>query len=206
MAGSIREKWKRLKTGEKVFFGFVAVFILIAIQNFVWLEHYRKSKQEVLYPIRTHYDFAGDGFEGSVLFRTNNCTLCHRAVGNGTNMGVNLDGIGSLHDEAYLYRFLKDPEATYPSRTLDHGPPPKEAAYVGRIPDADLHKIAVFLSQLKADRGSPTAVEPPRGQSSFIDSMLDMWAPDSWRSRFKDIREGADTRDKPAQQEQRNGH
>jgi len=36
------EKWRRLKTGEKIFFGFVAVFILVAIQNFFWLEHYRK--------------------------------------------------------------------------------------------------------------------------------------------------------------------
>jgi hypothetical protein len=201
------EKWRRLKTGEKILFGFVVVFMLVAIENYVALEWYRKASNKVLFPIRTHYDFAGDGFKGSELFRTYNCTLCHRAVGNGTNMGLNLDGIGSLRDEGTLYRFLKDPEATYPSRTIDHGPPPKDAAYVSKIPEADLHKIAVFLSQLKADRGSAVAQAPPSGKSNFIDSMLDMWAPDSWRSRFRDVREGAgaDAHDPPAKQDQRNG-
>ena len=202
------EKWRRLKTGEKILFGFVVVFTLVAIENYVALEWYRKSSNKVMYPIRTHYDFAGDGFKGSELFRTYNCTLCHRAVGNGTNMGVDLDGIGSVHDEAFLYRFLKDPEATYPSRTLDHGPAPKDAAYVSKLPDADLHKIAVFLSQLKADRGSAVAQAPPSGKSSFIDSMLDMWAPDSWQSRFKDVRKGADSdsHDNAAQPDRRNDH
>jgi len=202
------EKWRRLKTGEKILFGFVVVFTLVAIENYVALEWYRKASNKVLFPIRTHYDFAGDGFKGSELFRTYNCTLCHRAVGNGTNMGVDLDGIGSVHDEAFLYRFLKDPEATYPSRTLDHGPPPKDAAYVSNLPDTDLHKIAVFLSQLKADRGSAVAQAPPTGKSSFIDSMLDMWAPDSWQSRFKDVRKGADSNshDNAAQPDQRNDH
>ncbi len=203
------EKWRRLKTGEKIFFVFVAVFMLVAINQYVWLERMRRSSKEVMFPIRTHYDFAGDGFAGSALFRTYNCTNCHKAVGNGTNMGLELDGIGSKHDVAYLYKFLKQPETTYPTRTVDHGLPPKEAAFVSRIPDADLHKIAVFLSQLKADRGSASAVEPPRGKSSFIDSMLDMWAPDSWRAQYRDVREGADARDageKSKEQETSNGH
>ncbi len=186
--------WRGLKTGEKVLFGGIGVFVVIAVQNFIALEWYRSTLDHPLYPVRTHYDFAGDGFHGSELFRTYNCTLCHKAVGNGTNMGLGLDGIGSRQDVDRLYRFLKEPEATYGSRTVDHGPSPKEAAYVAALPDADLHAIAVFLSQLKADRGAPAAQEPPKEKSNFIDAMLEMWAPDSWRAKFGDVRDA----DKPA--------
>jgi cytochrome c553 len=142
-----------------------------------------------MFPVRTHYDFAGEGFRGSELFRKNNCTSCHRAVGNGTSMGLNLDGIGSRHDLDYLLAFLRDPEATYPSRTVEHGAPPKDASYVSRLPEADRHAIAVFLSQLRADRGSASAEAPPPGKSGFLDAMLDMWAPDSWRIAFHDVRD-----------------
>ena len=187
MAG-IRERWKRLKTGEKVLFGGVAALIAIAIQNYAFIEWYRMTSDKPMYPVRTHYEFAGEGFRGSELFRTNNCTNCHKAVGNGTNMGLELDGIGSRHDLNYILGFLRDPEATYGSRTIDHGLPPKEAAYVSRLPPDDLRAIAIFLSQLKSDRGAPTAAAPPAGKSSFIDAMLDMWAPDSWRMMFSDVR------------------
>jgi cytochrome c553 len=156
-----------------------------------------------MYPVRTHYEFAGEGFRGSELFRHNNCTNCHKAVGNGTNMGLNLDGIGTRHDLAYIQRFLHDPEATYVARTVDHGPAPKEAAYVARIPEADLQSIAVFLSQLKVDRGAPAAAAPP-GESGFIDAMLDMWVPDGWRVQFSDVRKdevksGEPSGDKPSE-------
>jgi len=184
------KKWKALKTGEKVLFGVVTALILITIQNYAVIEWMRQSSDKPMYPVRTHYDFAGEGFHGSELFRKNNCTSCHRAVGNGTNMGLNLDGIGSRHDLTYILAFLHDPENTYGSKTVDHGPAPKEAAYVSRIPEQDLHAIAVFLSQLKADRGAPAAQEPPSGKSSFIDAMLDMWAPDTWRMFFTDVRSG----------------
>ncbi len=183
------QKWKRLKTGERVLFGVAAALVLVTILNYAYLEWRSISSDRPMYPIRTHYDFAGEGFRGSELFRKSNCTNCHRAVGNGTNMGLNLDGIGSRHDLAYILAFLHDPEKTYPSRTVDHGPAPKEAAYVAKIPEADLNAIGIFLSQLRADRGAAAAQMPPPGQSSFIDAMLDMWVPDSWRIAFSDIRE-----------------
>lgn len=182
------EKFKRLKKGEKIMFGGLALLVLVAIQNYVFIEWYRMHLGHPMYPIRTHYDFAGAGFRGSELFRTYNCTNCHKAVGNGTNMGLNLDGIGSRHDLAYITAFLHDPEKNYGSRTVDHGPAPKEAAYVAQLPEEDLHDIAVFLTQLKADQGSAAAEEPPPGKSNFIDAMLNMWAPDSWRLMFTDVR------------------
>ena len=189
--------WKALKTGEKILFGGVVVLILVTISNYAILEVVRARTGRTMFPVRTHYDFAGEGFRGSELFRVNNCTNCHKAVGNGTNMGLNLDGMGSRHDLAYIERFLHDPEGTYPSRTVDHGLPPKEAAYVGRIPEADLHAIAVFLSQLKSDRGAASAEAPPPGRIGAVDAFFDMWVPDSWR-----LLGGADVRDTPEEKKE----
>jgi len=191
------QRWKRLKTGEKILFGGVIFLIVVAVQNYAYIEWKRSTLDRPMYPIRTHYDFAGEGFRGSELFRANNCINCHRAVGNGSNMSLNLDGIGSRHDLNYLLSFLRDPESTYPARTVDHGPAPKEAAYVAQLPAADLHAIAVFLSQLRADQGGASAEQPPQGKSDFIDAMLDMWAPDSWRIMFGDVRNGDAAGHKP---------
>jgi cytochrome c553 len=181
---------KRLRTGERVIFGVVTLIMLVAIVNYAilaWLGH---RSEKPLFPVRTHYEFAGEGFHGSELFRKSNCTACHRAIGNGSNMSLNLDGIGSRHDVDYIIAFLRDPEATYRSRTVDHGPAPKEAAYVSQLPESDRHAIAVFLSQLRTDQGGASAQQPPPGKSGFIDAMLDMWAPDGWRIMFSDVRSG----------------
>jgi hypothetical protein len=184
------QRWKRLRTGEKWLFGGVILLLVVTVQNYAMLEWMRHSSDKPMFPVRTHYEFVGEGFHGSELFRKNNCTLCHRAIGNGSNMSLNLDGIGSRHDLAYILAFLRDPEATYPTRTVDHGPAPKEASYVAQLPPADLHAIAVFLSQLRTDQGGASAQQPPPGKSDFIDAMLDMWAPDSWRIMFRDVRNG----------------
>lgn len=185
------ERWKRLKTGEKVLFVGVSLLILVAVTNYIAIETIRMRSDKPMYPIRTHYEFAGEGFRGSELFRLDNCTNCHKAVGNGTNMGLELDGIGSRRELSYLMAFLRDPEATYQAgHTVDHGPG-KEADYVSKLPPDDQRAIAIFLSQLKSDRGAATAQAPPEGKSGFIDAMLDLWAPDSWRILFNDVRAGA---------------
>jgi|GEM_PF-224962 len=189
------QRWKGLKTGEKVLFGFVVLLVIVAVENYVAIEYRRLHSDNPIRPILTHYDFSGDGFHGSELFRKNNCSSCHRAIGNGTNMGLDLDGIGSRRDLKYLENFLRDPEATYVTRTVEHGAPPKSAAYVSQLPEADRHDIAVFLSQLRAERGGAAARLPPPGQSGFIDAMLDMWVPDSWRMAFSDIRNSASAKE-----------
>jgi hypothetical protein len=89
----------------------------------------------------------------------------------------------------YFYNFLKYPEKTYGAKTLEHGAPPKDAAYVSSLPDSDLHDMAIFLSELKSDQGSSSSFEPPKGDSSFIDAMVDMWTPAGWRSKYRDIRD-----------------
>jgi hypothetical protein len=178
-----------LKQGEKILFGIAGVFIVLAVAGYVSLEAYRIHSQRQIYAIRTHFDLSPVGEKGSELFRTERCTACHRAVNNGTNMGLSLDGIGSRRTKDWIYNFLRDPEATYGAATLDHGYPPKEAADVASLPPETLLTIATFLSELKADQGSAMAPMPPEGRSEFIDNMVGVFAPDEWKHKYQDVRE-----------------
>ena len=177
-----------LKSGEKILFGIVAVFIGLAVVGYAGLEAYRMSRTEPLFVNKTHYNFTEEGHLGSRIFRESGCTACHRALRNGTNMGLSLDGVGSLRTLDWLVAFLADPEATYGAKTFDHGPKPKEAAYVAEMPEKDRHAIAVFISQLKSDQGSSSAPMPPEGRSDFIDNIVGAWAPAEWKNRFQDVR------------------
>ncbi len=178
-----------LKRGEKILFGVVALIGVFALASFVMLEVVRARMDKPMYQDATHFDFSAEGLQGSSIFRYKKCTSCHRAVRNGTNMGLDLDGIGSKRSFEYLLNFLKNPEATYATKTLDHGAAPKEAAYVAQLPEAELHALAVFLSELRAKRGSADAPLPPPEHSGFIDEMVKVWAPSNWKSEYQDVRE-----------------
>ena len=180
---------KSLKTGEKVLFGIAGVFIVLAVIAYIILEMYRLSSDTPIFESKTSFDFSEQGAVGSALFREARCTSCHRALRNGTNMGLSLDGVGSLRTVDWLYSFLKNPEQTYGAPTLDHGAAPKEAAYVSKLPDDDLHAIAQFISELKAEQGSASAPVPPDGRSEFIDNMVKTWAPKEWKEKYSDVRE-----------------
>lgn len=177
-----------LRLGEKVLFGITALFILFAVISFIGMETYRAHSGKKMYAVTSHFDFSPEGLQGSERFRDLGCTSCHRAVRNGTNSGVNLDGIGSRRSFDYLAAFLHQPEATYPSQTMDHGPA-KGAAYVADLPESDLHSMAIFLSELKATQGSPDARVPVEGRSGFVDEMVKIWAPSTWKSEFHDVRD-----------------
>lgn len=184
-------KKQPLKTGEKVLLAIVTVFIVIAAIAYVVLETYRLTSDKPLFENKTSYDFSTQGAKGSELFRHSRCTSCHRALRNGTNMGLSLDGVGSVRTYDWLYQFLKDPENTYQAKTFDHGPAPKEAAYVAKLPEQDLQAIARFISELKAEQGSSSAAMPPEGRSEFIDDMVKTWAPKDWSEKYGDIRDKA---------------
>jgi hypothetical protein len=69
--------------------------------------------------------------------------------------------------------------------------PNKDAAYVATLSDADLHAMAVFLSELKATQGSPDARLPMAERNGFVDQMVKLWAPDNWKSGHTDLRDEA---------------
>jgi len=178
-----------LKQGEKVLFGIAIIFGIAAIIGYGVLEGVRHNMDKPMFGAKTHFDLSAEGLRGSEVFRKNRCTSCHRALRNGTNMGLSLDGVGSKRSKEWLMRFLKDPEATYGGKTVDHGYAPKEAAYVSSLAVTDINALAAFISELKAERGSSSAPKPPLGRSEFIDSMVNTFAPEDWKHRFRDIRE-----------------
>ena len=178
-----------LKTGEKVLFAIFGVFVFLALVAYIILEIYRLSSDEPMFESKTNYEFSELGSKGSQVFRQSRCTSCHRALRNGTNMGLSLDGVGSVRTYEWLYSFLKDPENTYGAATIDHGPKPKEAAYVAKMPDEDLKAMARFISELKSEQGSASAPVPPEGRSEFIDNMVKAWAPKEWEEKYGDVRE-----------------
>jgi len=180
-----------LRLGEKILFGIAGLFLVFSAISFVAMEIYRAHSGKKMYAMTSHYDFSPEGLTGSQRFRDLGCTGCHRAVRNGTNNGVNLDGIGSRRSFDYLLAFLREPEATYQRQTMEHGPS-KGAAYVAGLPEQDLHSMAVFLSELKATQGSPDARLPVEAHSGFIDEMVKIWAPSSWKSEYHDVREASD--------------
>ena len=178
-----------MKQGEKVLFGIFGAFFVAAIIGYVVLESVRMTSDKPLFEVKTRYEFTEEGLRGSKVFRESGCTACHRAMRNGTNMGLSLDGLGSKRSYDYIYSFLKNPEDTYASQTIDHGMKPKEAAYVPEMDDADLRAIAAFLFGLKAEQGAASSPMPPEGKSQFIDGMLKAVAPEGWKDKYQDIRE-----------------
>jgi len=189
-----------LKTGEKVLFAIVGVFIFLAVVAYILLETYRISSDKPMFESKTNYDFSELAAKGSEKFRTSRCTSCHRALRNGTNMGLSLDGVGSARTYEWLYAFLKDPERNYGASTIDHGDSPKEAAYVAQMPDADLKAIAQFISELKSAQGSASAPVPPEGRSEFIDNMVKTWAPKEWEQKYGDVRDKTKSEDAPVKE------
>ncbi len=177
-----------LKSGERVLLITFGVIFFVAIAGYGAMETIRMRSDKPLFVQNTHFDFSEEGKRGSEIYLVSNCNSCHRALRQGTNMSLTLDGLGSKHSLEWIENFLHDPEKTYGAPTIDHGPAPKEAAYVAKLPPQDLHAIAIFLSELKADRGAADAEAPPEGRSEFIDNMVKVWAPNSWKNHFEDVR------------------
>ncbi|MDQ6998314.1 MAG: c-type cytochrome [Mariprofundus sp.] len=178
-----------LKTGEKLLFIVAGIFILFATIAFGIMQYVMATSDTPIFDQKTHYNLTAEGNQGSLIFRESACTECHRAMRGGTNMGNNLDGIGNKRGLKWIEAFLKDPETVYGHETMDHGPKPKQASYVAEMSEHDRHLMAIFLSELISEQGSASSYVPPKGDSPFIDSMVNTWAPNEWKGKYKDIRE-----------------
>jgi len=184
-----KTKKKYLKTGEKLLFIVAAAFILLAGIAFAIMQYMMASNDKPIFVQRTHFDLSEVGHRGSEIYRHQACSECHRAMSAGTNMGNSLDGIGSKRSVEWLEYFLNEPEKAYGHVTMDHGASPKQAYYVALLPKEDIHDLAVFLSELRSDQGSSSSPVPPKGESPFIDMMVNTWAPDEWKGKYTDIRD-----------------
>jgi len=182
------KKSQPLKSGEKILFIVFGVFFVLALIAYLTLETIRLTSDEPMFKPNTFFDFSAEGMEGSAIYRKANCNACHRALRAGTSMGLSLDGIGNKRSVEWLKEFFVDPEKMY-GRTLDHGLPPKEAAYAAEFSEEERHLVAVFLSELRADPGSSVSKMPPPEHSAFIDNMVKMFAPAEWKEKYTDIRD-----------------
>lgn|SRR5487761_2006943 len=195
------------KVGEKVLFGIFGAFVLLAVVGFYFMQA-AVEKHPGTFKVTTHYNLSALGEQGSVIFLHQGCTDCHRALQDGTNGGLSLDGEGSRRDAKWIYAFLTHPEETYGAKTIDHRDPAvgggtvaapptaaaygtaaAAAAYVAALPEDKIKALTAFLSELTADRGSTSSAMPPEDHDAFIDKMVKMWAPSSWKGKFKDMRE-----------------
>lgn len=195
-----------LKRGEKILFGIAGVFILVALVGYAALEGYRLTSKKQIFSNLTSFDLSEEGNAGHLLFKSNRCAACHRAFLSGTSMGgqTTLDGIGSRRSQDWIMRFLSDPERvykeTYQAATIDHGLG-KEAGYVAELSAREHELIATFLSELRSKQGASTAPRPPEGHSPFIESMLSIWAPESWKDKYDDVRTKDFSKDSTAPKE-----
>jgi len=190
MAAMEKRKQPPLKQGEKVLFIMAGIFVVLGIIGFIIMQIVSSESKKPLFEVKTHYSFSPEGLQGSTLFREKGCTVCHRALREGTNMGrtADMDGIGSRHPLKWLLAFMTNPESVYAQELFDHRPG-KDAGFVAKMPAEQLHAIAVFLSELKADQGSSASPIPPKGESVFIDTMVNTWAPKEWKHKYRDLRD-----------------
>jgi cytochrome c553 len=195
-----------LKPGEKVLFAVFGAFFVLAVIGYVVLEIVRAQMTEPMFVSRSSYAFSAEGQHGSKLFREAGCTACHRAMRNGTNQGISLDGIGSRRSRDWLAQFLKTPESVYETATIDHGAPPKEAARFSALPASDLGAIAAFLSELKAEQGSATARRPPEESSGFVEGVASFWAPEKWKEGVEERRSKSIEADAQLKQQEMSTH
>ncbi len=200
--GEGRRVWK---VGEKVLFGMFGAFMLLAGIGFYFMDA-AVQRHPGMFKVTTHYNLSAEGEKGSSIFLKEGCTDCHRAIQDGTNSGLSLDGEGSKRSAQWIYAFLKHPEETYGAKTIDHRDPsvsgtsaapptagayvaaPAPAAYVAAMPEEKIKALTAFLSELTADVGSTSSALPPDAHDAFVDKMVKMWAPDSWKEKFKDVR------------------
>jgi hypothetical protein len=85
------------------------------------------------------------------IIRRENCRDCHTLWATTTLMqfvpSPPLDGIGSLHDEEWFYKYFsaKDPQAILPSRLKQKYRMPSYAD----LPDNERHLLASYMASLK---------------------------------------------------------
>ncbi len=69
----------------------------------------------------------------------NVCSACHSVSGAGGNVGPALDTVGRKFDEAYLHKWIKDPQSVKADTKMPKLP----------LSDADVNALVVYLGTLK---------------------------------------------------------
>lgn len=138
-----------LKTGEKRIFIGIGIFVVVFMAFRAWQEMTREDVD----PGIPFYSTADKQLAAvaSDLYRKHNCRDCHALWGVRSAMQAvpapSLDGIGSLRDEEWLYRYFsaEDPQSILPSRLKEKYRMPSYA----QIPEDERRMLAKYIASLK---------------------------------------------------------
>ena len=72
---------------------------MAAVIGYAVMETVRLRSDKPMFVSRTHYDLTEEGKRGSLIFRKKGCTACHRALRNGTNMGLEYQDVRTTMDD-----------------------------------------------------------------------------------------------------------
>jgi hypothetical protein len=139
-----------MRRGEKAVLAIIAVVVLTLMGRNIWLldtENEVKNREIPFYSTAS----AALAREAMDVYRQNNCKDCH-SLWTVRDMMQNvpapiLDGIGSLHDEAWFYKYFSapDPQAILPSRLKREYRMPSLA----QLPEHDRRLLAGYMASLK---------------------------------------------------------
>ncbi|MBI1174490.1 MAG: c-type cytochrome [Sideroxydans sp.] len=138
-----------MKRGEKVVLGIIAVVVLILMaRNFWSIETTKVKDRGIPYYSTATPEQARDAM---VIYDQNNCKKCHslwtvKDLMESVPAPI-LDGIGSLHDEEWFYRYFSaaDPQSIVPSRLKKEWRMPSYQ----QLPEHDRHVLASYMASLK---------------------------------------------------------
>jgi len=144
-------QWQKLRRGEKVVLGIIAVTVLSLMARNFWDIETEKTKDKGI----PYYTTASKQLSEAAMdiYRQNNCSECHSlwAVRDMLRADVpapKLDGIGSIRpDEAWFYRYFSasNPQAILPSRLKKRWSMPSYSS----LSDQDRHILAKYMASLK---------------------------------------------------------
>ena len=138
-----------MRKGEKGILVTIGVIVVV----FAGINMYRQAQEKGPDKGIPFYSTASHELQdkGASLTRQLECRQCHTLWGVRNVMqsvpSPSLDGIGSLHDEAWFYNYLSaaDPQSIIPSRLKVEYRMPSYAS----LSDEERHTLAAYLASLK---------------------------------------------------------
>lgn len=136
-----------MRKGEKVIWGTAALIAVGALYMGYVVYH---APPEVMPTFQVESPQAA---RGELVYRKNNCSVCHTIWNLGGSKGGPLDGVGSRRDPEWLTRYLaaENPQVILPSTQKRIYQMP---SFAGLGPD-DRNDLVVFLSSLKERAPAP---------------------------------------------------
>ncbi len=138
-----------MKRGEKGVLVVIAVVVLGVMGRNLWyIESEHEVDKGIPYYTTASANLTHDAME---VYRKQNCKGCH-SLWTVKNMLESvpapiLDGMGSLHDEAWFYQYFSaaNPQSILPSRLKQEFRMPSYA----QLPENERHLLASYMASLK---------------------------------------------------------